>query len=93
MDSILDAFSLMKMYEFHLRFHLNVFPKGQINNIPALVQMMVCRRPGNKPLSEPMMVSLLMHICHSASMSYSTTICKLVDLILALHQSDGRIPN
>ena len=24
---------------------------------------------------------------------YSTTICKLVDLIPALHQSDGRIPN
>ena len=24
---------------------------------------------------------------------HSTTICKLVDLILALHQSDGRIPN
>ena len=24
---------------------------------------------------------------------YSTTICKLVDLILALHQSDCRIPN
>ena len=23
----------------------------------------------------------------------STTICKLVDLILVLHQSDGRIPN
>ena len=25
--------------------------------------------------------------------NHSTTICKLVDLILALHQSDGRIPN
>ena len=28
-----------------------------------------------------------------ADMSYSTTICKLVDLISALHQSDWRIPN
>ena len=32
-------------------------------NIPALVQIMAWRRPGDKPLSEPMMVSLLTHIC------------------------------
>ena len=38
-------------------------PKGPINNIPALVQIMAWRRPGDKPLSEPMMVSLLSHIC------------------------------
>ena len=33
------------------------------NNMPSLVQMMAWRRPGDKPLSEPMMVSLLTHIC------------------------------
>ena len=38
-------------------------PEGPINNIPALVQIMAWRRPGDKPLSEPMMVSLPMHIC------------------------------
>ena len=38
-------------------------PKGRINNIPALVQIMAWRRPGDKPLSEPMMVSLPTHIC------------------------------
>ena len=38
-------------------------PKGPINNIPTLVQIMAWRRPGDKPLSEPMMVSLLRHIC------------------------------
>ena len=37
--------------------------KGQINNIPALVQIMAWRRPGDKPLSEPMMVNLTTHIC------------------------------
>ena len=36
---------------------------GPINNIPALVQIMACRRPGDKPLSGLMMVSLLTHIC------------------------------
>ena len=38
-------------------------PKGPINNIPALLQIMAWHRPSDKPLSEPMMVSLLMHIC------------------------------
>ena len=38
-------------------------PKGQISNIPALVQIMAWRRPGDKPLSEPVMISLLTHIC------------------------------
>ena len=36
---------------------------GPINDIPALVPIMAWRRPGYKPLSEPMMISLLMHIC------------------------------
>ena len=42
---------------------LKFVPKGPINNIPTLVQTMAWRRPGDKPLSEPMMVSLLTHIC------------------------------
>ena len=42
---------------------LKFVPSGHIHNIPALVQIMAWRRPGDKPLSEPIMVSLLMHIC------------------------------
>ena len=38
-------------------------PKHPINNIPSLVQIMAWHQPGNKPLSQPVMVSLLMHIC------------------------------
>ena len=37
--------------------------RGPINNIPTLVQVMAWRRPGDKPLSELMMVRLLTHIC------------------------------
>ena len=33
-----------------------------VNNIPALVQIMTWRWPGNKPLSEQMMVNLLTYI-------------------------------
>ena len=46
-----------------IKFSLKFFPKGPINNIPALVQIMAWRWPGDKPLSEPVMVSLLTHIC------------------------------
>ena len=46
-----------------INISLKLVPKGQINNIPALVQIMPWRRPGDKPLSEPMMLSLLTHIC------------------------------
>ena len=34
----------------------------KINSIPALVQIMAWCRPGDKPLSEPVMVSFLTHI-------------------------------
>ena len=61
--TVWNAFSWMKMYEFRFRFHWNLFElKVQINNILVLVQMMAWRRPGDKPLSEPMMVSSLTHI-------------------------------
>ena len=46
-----------------IKISLKFAPKGSINNIPALVQIMAWRRPGDKPLSKPMMVSLLTHIC------------------------------
>ena len=46
-----------------IKISMKFVPKCPINNIPALVQIMAWRRPGDKPLSEPMMVSLTTHIC------------------------------
>ena len=46
-----------------LKIPLKVVPRFRINNIPPLVQIMAWRRLGDKPLSEPIMVSLLTHIC------------------------------
>ena len=46
-----------------IKISLKFVPMGPINNIPALVQIMAWHRPGDKPLSESMMVSLLTHIC------------------------------
>ena len=46
-----------------IKISLRFVPKGPITNIPVLNQIMACHWPGNKPLSEPMRVSLLMDIC------------------------------
>ena len=46
-----------------IKISLKFVPNVRINNIPALVQIMAWRLPGDKPLSEPTMVRLLMHIC------------------------------
>ena len=46
-----------------IKISLKFIPKGPINNIAALVQIMAWRRSGDKPLSEPMMVNLPTHIC------------------------------
>ena len=38
-----------------IKIALKFVPSGQVNNIPALVQIMAWPQPGDKPLSEPMM--------------------------------------
>ena len=57
-DDIFKGISWMKMYEnFSAAYSL-----GSINNIP-LIDIMAWRWSGGKPLSEPMMIILLTHIC------------------------------
>ena len=61
-----DIFKCVFLHEnvcILLKISLKFVPKAQINNIPSLVQIMAWHRPGDKPLSEPMMANLLMHIC------------------------------
>ena len=62
-DDVLKCIFLNENVWISLKISLKYVPKGPINNIPSLVQIMAWRRPGDKPLSEPMMVSLLTHIC------------------------------
>ena len=56
------------MFEFRLRFHQKLVPIGRINNIPALVQMMACHRPGDYFAEANANAEAYMH--HSAPMSY-----------------------
>ena len=62
-DDIFNRIFVNENVRISIEFSLKFVPKGPINNIPALVQIMAWRRPGDKPLSEPMMVSLPTHIC------------------------------
>ena len=62
-DDIFKCIFLNENAWMSLKISLKFVPKVRINNIPALVQIMAWRRPGGKPLSEPVMVSLLTHIC------------------------------
>ena len=67
-----DYFKWIILYEnvwISMKISLNFVSKGPINDIPALVHLMAWRRLGDKPLSEPMMVSLTdAYMCHWASM-------------------------
>ena len=62
-DNIFKCIFLNENVWIPTKISLKFVPKGPINNIPALVQIMAWRRTGDKPLSEPMMVRLPMHIC------------------------------
>ena len=62
-DAILKCIFFNENVWIFVTISLKFVPKGPINNIPALVQIMAWRRPGDKPLSEPMLASLLRHIC------------------------------
>ena len=46
-----------------IKISLKFVPKGPMNIIPPLFQIMAWRRPGDKPLSETMMVRLPTHLC------------------------------
>ena len=46
-----------------IKISLKFVPNCPIDNIPSLVYIMAWRRPGDKPLFEPMMVSFTRHIC------------------------------
>ena len=62
-DDIFKCIFLNEDIWIAIKISLKFVPKVRINNIPALVQIMAWCRPGDKPLAEPMMVSLLTHIC------------------------------
>ena len=62
-DDIFKCIFLNENVWISIKISLKFVPGGPNNNFPALVQIMAWRRPGDKPLPELMMVSLMTHIC------------------------------
>ena len=80
-----------------IKISLKFVPEGSISNIPALVQIMAWRRPGDKPLSEPMVVNLLTHKCVTRPQCVNAVVpqmegdklaCTLSRPICNLHKTD-----
>ena len=62
-DDIFKWIFVNEIIWISIKISLKFVTGGRIDNIPALVKIMAWRRPGEKLLSEPMMVSSLRHIC------------------------------
>ena len=62
-DDIFNCIFLNENVWIPIKISLKFLPKDPINNIPALVQIMAWRHPGDKPSFEPTMVNLLTHRC------------------------------
>ena len=54
-DNIFKSIFLNESDKIPIQFSLKFVPKSPIDNMPALVQVMAWRRPGDKPLPEPML--------------------------------------
>ena len=83
-----DMFSCIFLHEniwITIEISLKYVPKGSINNNPALFQIMAWRRPGDKPLSEPMMVSSLTHICVTRPQWVNGGLCLQVKLYIPIN--------
>ena len=78
-DNILKCIFLNDNLWISIKISLKFVSRGPINNIPTLIQIMAWRRPGEKSLSETMMVSFLTHIC--------VTRAQWVNLLSTIHHT------
>ena len=61
-DDILKHIFLDENVRVSIKISLKFVPKGPIDDIPALVLIMAWCRPGDRPLSEPVMVRSAKHL-------------------------------
>ena len=97
-DDTFKHIFLKENVRISIKISLKFVPSlSPIDNIPALFQVMAWRRPGDKPLSEAMMVSLLTHICvtrpqwiKSTSHEYAH-MCGVIILIIICNHEKTRV--
>ena len=65
-----NTFFLIENDRISIKILLKFVPRGQINNITALVEIMAWCRSGNEPLCQPMMAQFTYaYMRHSTSLS------------------------
>ena len=62
-DDIFKCIFVNENAWFSFKISMTFAPRVRIYSIPELVQIMVWRRPGDRPLSEPIMLSFLTYMC------------------------------
>ena len=92
-DDIFNPIFVNENIWIPIKISLKFVPKGSSNNIPALVQIMAWRRPGDKPLFEPVVVSLLTHIWVTQPQWVNGCVCLCFIFFSSYHseaQTNGR---
>ena len=74
-DNIFKCIFLNENVWILIKISLKFVPKGPINTIPSLAQVMAWRRPGDKPLSETKLISLPTHICITRPQWVNESMC------------------
>ena len=81
-DDIFKSIFLNENVWIPINISLKFVPKGPINNIRALVQILAWRRPGDKLLSEPMLVSLPTNMSVTrpqwVNVQFTTMVCVII---------------
>ena len=93
-DDIFICIFLNENVGISINISLNFVPTGPINIILALVQIMDWHWPGDKPLSAPMMVDFLSHICVTRLQCANTMVITCIGyqkVSLLNHEKDIRI--
>ena len=85
-DDIFKCIFLNENIWIPIEISLKFVSKGSINNDPALFQIMAWCRPGNKPLSEPIVVSSLTHIYVTRPQWVNTLMPRLDDYNFSVYQ-------
>ena len=87
-DEIFKCILLNESAWISINISLKFAPKCQIKNIPAMVQIMAWRQPGDKPSPGPMIFNLLTHICATwpqwDNEQRCISVCLFVSLFISL---------
>ena len=88
-DDTFKRIFLNENVRLSIKISMNIVPWELIDHESSLVQIMAWRRPGDKPLSKTMMVSLLTHICVTRPQWLNS--CHINTFIAAMRTSASRM--